>query len=233
MIPRFFVTGTDTDVGKTRVAAALALALRRTLSPVTPVTIVKPVQTGFFSGETGDAETALYQVRAHLRDDLRAKTHARELHRFRKPADPYSAALAEDAAPVTCSELTAEIEGIDGALVVEGAGGIAVPLNANETFADLAAASGLPVIVTVGLRLGCINHTLLTAEYLRSRGCRTTGAILVDRWQETPKEYRADVARCVSKEIAVLAVLPHDSAATAIAQCALQLEEVLCKRCPS
>lgn len=223
MIPRFFVTGTDTDVGKTYVAAALAVALRNALPAGTPVTIVKPIQTGLAAGEAGDADIAARM----------ARVSARELQRFRKPADPFSAALAEGAAPIACSALVAEIARLEGALVVEGAGGIAVPLNAKETFADLAAACALPVVIAVGLRLGCINHTLLTARYAREAGCKLAGAILVARWQEISDDYEADVVRCVSKEVPVLATLPHDPAAAALAESARALEEVLCKFCPS
>lgn len=225
MIPRFFITGTDTDVGKTRVAAAVALALRRSLPRATRVTVVKPIQTGVATGEPGDAQTA-----ARLAG---AQVAARELRRFRKPADPYNAALAEGAVPASCSELVAKIVRIDGALVVEGAGGIAVPLNANETFGDLAFTCAFPVIIAIGLRLGCINHTLLTARYLRSLGCSVAGAILVARWQEPSKDYEADVLRCVSKEVPVLATLPHDPAAKALLDTAMQLEKVLCKQIPS
>ncbi|MGH7659959.1 MAG: dethiobiotin synthase [Vulcanimicrobiaceae bacterium] len=225
MITRFFITGTDTDVGKTRVAAAVALALQRALGAATPLTIVKAVQTGLDAGEPGDAETAARMAGLQIA--------ARELQRFRKPADPYNAALAEGARPVTCEQLAAEIARIDGALVVEGAGGIAVPLNAHETFADLAAMCALPVLIVVGLRLGCINHTLLTAHYLRSLGCTVVGAILVHRWEEASKNYEADVVRCLSKQVPVLAALPYDPAATALADSATQLEEVLCKRIPS
>jgi dethiobiotin synthetase len=225
VIPRFFVTGTDTDAGKTRVVAAIALALRRSLSPATPVTVVKPIQTGLAAGESGDAETAALLTGTQIASC--------ELRRFRKPADPYNAALAEGVTPVACSALAAEIARIEGALVVEGAGGIAVPLNADETFADLAAACGLRVVIAVGLRLGCISHTLLTAHYLRSHGCAVAGAVLVARWQGTLKDYEADVIRCVSKEVPVLATLPHDPAATALAESAVQLQEVLCKPIPS
>jgi dethiobiotin synthetase len=225
MTPRFFITGTDTDVGKTRVAAAIALALRRSLAPATPVTVVKPVQTGLAAREPGDAETAARLAGTRIA--------ARELRRFRKPADPYSAALAEGAVPVTCAELVAKIARIEGALVVEGAGGIAVPLNAKETFGDLAFTCALPVLIVVGLRLGCINHTLLTARYLRTLGCTIAGAVLVARWQPAQKDYEADVTRCVSKEVPVLASLPYDPDAKALADSAVQLEEVLCKRIPS
>lgn len=225
MTSGFFITGTDTDVGKTRVAAAVALALRRSLPQTTPVTIVKPVQTGLAAGEPGDAETARLLAGSNVA--------AQELRRFRKPADPYNAALAEGLAPVTCSQLAAQIASIDGAVIVEGAGGIAVPLNADETFGDLVKACALPVLIAVGLRLGCINHTSLTAHYLRSLGCSIAGAILVDRWHGTTKEYEADVLRCVSKEVPVLATLPHDPAATGLADSAMQLEEVLCKQIPS
>jgi dethiobiotin synthetase len=71
------------------------------------------------------------------------------------------------------NEITAEVDKV----IVEGVGGWQVPLNEHETVADLAKALGLPVIMVVGLRLGCINHALLTAEAIRNDGCELAGWI--------------------------------------------------------
>ena len=127
---RYFVTGTDTDVGKTRVAAALALALRNAgLQP----TIVKIVQTGVQPNEEGDAQHA-----ARL-----AGVPFRELARLRKAADAWAAALDEGASPLHADALAAELNAIAGAIVAEGAGGIMVPLNEREQIGDVAARGNL------------------------------------------------------------------------------------------
>src|SRR5579864_7281464 len=122
---RYLVTGTDTDVGKTRVTAALATALR--IAEQNP-TIVKLVQTGLEAGVPGDAACA---------GKLSGVRHV-ELARFQKPADPWSAALAEGMPTVHAEDLARVLAGIPGALVAEGAGGLAVPLNRAQNFGTVA-----------------------------------------------------------------------------------------------
>jgi dethiobiotin synthetase len=191
---RYFVTGTDTDVGKTRVAAALALALRATGAAPT---VVKAVQTGLAPGVEGDAARA---------GALAGVAHA-ELARFAKPADPWSAALAEGAAVRAC-DLVAWIDALQGALVVEGSGGIMVPLNEREHFGDVVRLARLEVVLAVGLRLGCINHALLTLDFCRAAGIPVAGALLVERWGPTDAAYRDDVARALQGKSRMLGILP-------------------------
>ena len=187
---RYFITGTDTDVGKTRVTAGFARAL--VASGEMPM-VVKPVQTGLRAGEEGDAQRA-----ARLAD-----CGFREYVRFALPADPWAAALAEGRPLVTAAEIAERLADEHGDLVVEGAGGIAVPLGPGETYADLAAAAALSTVVVVGLRLGCINHALLTAAYLRARGVEPAGAVLVARWEPVGADYVADVRRALAGSLAV------------------------------
>jgi dethiobiotin synthase len=212
---RYFVTGTDTDVGKTRVTAALAAALVQTGH--TP-TIVKPVQTGLPPNVPGDAAEA-----AAL-----AGCAARELARYALPADPWSAALAENATPPTAATLAAQIDTIPGDLIIEGAGGIAVPLNATETLADLAAATQAEVIVAVGLRLGCINHTLTTLLYARTAGLRVVGVVLVERWRAYTPAERDDITRPIARHARILGLIDHDpNAHRSVAQGAAMLSRAL------
>src|SRR5579863_2741700 len=146
---RYFVTGTDTDVGKTRVSASLALALKNAgLNP----TIVKLVQTGLAPGVPGDAARA----------GKAAGVRFVELARFEKAADPWSAAVAYGVPAVHASELVEAIAHIEHGLVAEGAGGLMVPLNQREHFGNVAAIAKLDTILVVGLKLGCLNHALLT-----------------------------------------------------------------------
>lgn len=202
---RYFVTGTDTDVGKTRVAAALALALRRTGEAPT---FVKVVQTGAAPGAEGDA------ARAGV---LAGVPHV-ELERFEKPADPWSAALAAGAA-LQARDLAARIELLEGPLVVEGSGGIMVPLNERERLVDVVRLAKLEVVLAVGLRLGCINHALLTLEACYETGIPVAGAMLVERWGSTDAEYRDDVMRALQESAPIVGILPFapaepDSVAT-------------------
>lgn len=194
---RYLITGTDTDVGKTRVTAALATALR--VADEAP-TIVKLVQTGLDPGVPGDAARA---------GKLSGCKHV-ELARFRKPADPWSAALAEGMPTVHAEDLGRIIDGINGAVVAEGAGGLAVPLNSAQNFATVAVLAKLEVILVVGLRLGCMNHALLTLGMCDQLRLRVAGGVLVDRWEKSDPSYAADVRRALQGKLEILGILPFD-----------------------
>lgn len=193
---RYFVTGTDTDVGKTRVTAALAMALRNAgLQP----TIVKIVQTGIGPDEEGDAQRA-----ARL-----AETPWRELARFPKAADPWAAALDAGETPLQAAALAAQLDAVGGCIVAEGAGGIMVPLNACEQIGDVAVRAKLHAVAAVGLRLGCINHALLTLRRCDELGMPVACAVLVDRWSVTDDAYRADVRRALESRANLVGVVAY------------------------
>jgi dethiobiotin synthetase len=158
-----FVTGTDTGVGKTRVAVALIRALRaRGLR----VAGMKPVAAGHDAGELNEDVTALMQaadVEAPLRDvNPYAFAPAIAPH---IAADEAGVRIELDVIAAAYARLAARAD----VVVVEGAGGWRVPLNASEDMADLAARLALPVLLVVGLRLGCLSHALLTAESVAAR----------------------------------------------------------------
>src|SRR5579884_4287787 len=194
---RYLVTGTDTDVDKTRVTAALAAALR--ISGEDP-TIVKLVQTGLVPGTPGDAARA----------GGLAQTRHVELARFRKPADPWSAALAEGMPTVHAEDLSRIIDGISGAVVAEGAGGLAVPLNRAQNFATVAVIAKLQIVLVVGLRLGCMNHALLTLALCDQLKLAVAGCVLVDRWEKSDPSYAADVTRALQGKVNILGIVPFD-----------------------
>ena len=195
---RYFVTGTDTDVGKTRVTAALALALRQ--AGATP-TIVKLVQTGVRADEAGDAQRAA----------AASGCTALEFARYDAPADPWSAALACNRRPPEATALAKRLREIATPVVAEGAGGIAVPLNEHESFAAVAKEADLAVVITIGLRLGCINHAALTLAMCEQLGIRVAGSVLVERWQPMPAAYVADVRRTLEAKLPELAFMAFDS----------------------
>jgi dethiobiotin synthetase len=158
-----FVTGTDTGVGKTRVAVALIHALRaRGLR----VGAMKPVSAGSAPGEFNEDVAALlgaanatgapHDVNPYAFEPAVAPHIAAERARVRIDLDVVAAAYARLAAA-------------SDVVVVEGAGGWRVPLNDREDMADLAQRLGLPVVLVVGLRLGCLSHALLTAESIARR----------------------------------------------------------------
>jgi dethiobiotin synthase len=192
-----YVTGTDTDVGKTRVCAAIARAWN---DGAAVPTIVKLVQTGIARSEPGDAELAARWASARWS----------ELGRFRAAADPWSAALAESNRPLRLAALLKGLRACAEPVVVEGSGGAAVPLNEAETLTEVAAAAGLDAVVAVGLRLGCANHALLTISYLKERGIRIAGVVCVERWEPVDPSYRNDVARILSPHALFLGTIPFD-----------------------
>lgn len=169
-----FVTGTDTGVGKTLVSAALLHALAQRHAKVVGM---KPVAAGAVRvGEAWTSEDALV---------LRAASTIAVPPELDNPVllpEPMSPHLAAQRAGaridiehiVRCYRQLADRA---EAVVVEGAGGFLVPLGEHETGADLAQALALPVVLVVGLRLGCLNHALLTAEAIRARGLRLVGWI--------------------------------------------------------
>jgi len=150
-----FVTGTDTGVGKTVVSAALALR--------TGFGYWKPIQTG---NENDTAEVQRLAACAVFDQGVRLP-------------DPVSPHLAAERSGTTIAvaEVVSQAPG-DGSWIVEGAGGVLVPLNAREKMIDLMTALALPVVVVARSTLGTINHTLLTLEALRSRGLRVEMVVL-------------------------------------------------------
>jgi len=168
----FFVTGTDTEVGKTLVSCALVHHLRRTHARVVGM---KPVAAGTVDTPHGpDNEDAMALRAAGSVDVPRALSNPYCLAR---PLSPHLAARAEGVA-IDLELLVdrfAQLRARADAVVVEGAGGFHVPLDDARTGADLAQRLGLPVVLVVGLRLGCLNHALLTAEAVRARGLRLAG----------------------------------------------------------
>ena len=168
----FFVTGTDTEVGKTLVSCALVHHLRRSHARVVGM---KPVAAGTVDTADGpDNEDAIA---------LRAAGSVPVPRRLANPSClplPLSPHLAARAAGVAIDldllvDRYHQLAALADAVVVEGAGGFHVPLDDTRTGADLAERLALPVVLVVGLRLGCLNHALLTAEAVRARGLRLAG----------------------------------------------------------
>ena len=169
-----YITGTDTGVGKTLVSATLLAALN---AAGIAANGMKPVASGCEkkNGEwrNADAES--------LRDDSARKLPYEQVNPFAFP-DPIAPHLA---AAIVHSEIRIEtiasafaaLYKNSDAVVVEGVGGWAVPFSATAMQSDLVRALKLPVILVVGLRLGCINHALLTARAIAADGCELLGWI--------------------------------------------------------
>lgn len=165
MTPGFIVTATDTDVGKTVFAAALAQALHGYYW--------KPVQAGFSDGT--DSETV-----ARL-SGLPPERILPEAYRLRLPASPHLAAAAED---IKIDPDALQPPGCDAPLIIEGAGGVLVPLSKDRLFADVFARWGIPVILCARTRIGTINHCLLSIEALRARRIPVHGIAFIGNADE-------------------------------------------------
>lgn len=176
-----FVVGTDTGIGKTLVAAAL---LHRFRDGGFRAVGMKPVAAGCDEVAPGvwrnaDVEALLDASSLPAGDDpddWRARINP---CLFREPLAPHIAA-AREGAHIDLPRLVAAFHRLrDGdnfdAVVVEGAGGLRVPLNGTEDGGDLAVALGLPLVLVVGMRLGCLNQALLTQESIAARGLALAG----------------------------------------------------------
>ncbi len=156
-----FVTGTDTGIGKTVVSACL---VRRWSAEYW-----KPVQTGL-DEDPGDTRTV-----AHLASAPASRMHTPR-YAFQAPLSPEAAAAAEGAAVALADLVLPEGR---APIVVEGAGGVLVPLGGGALMADLMVQLGLPVLLVARTTLGTINHTLLSLEVLRARGLTVWGVVMV------------------------------------------------------
>lgn len=164
-----FVTGTDTEIGKTLASCAL---LHAYAAQGLRVAGMKPVAAGLGAGGVNED---VAQLRAASTVD--APYALVNPFLFREPMAPHIAAQREGAA-ISMASIVAAYEALSAqadVVIVEGVGGFRVPLTDALDGADLAARLGLPVILVVGLRLGCLNHALLTAEAVRARGLKLAG----------------------------------------------------------
>ena len=215
-----FVTGTDTNVGKTVVAAALMLRYRGEAA----LRYWKPIQTGIRdsgfgirtsdSGASNDDDTAEVARLSSASEDEIVRCGVR----LPDPVSPHLAAQRVGTR-TTVRELTALVRKVDHTSrsesriphhesrtrwIVEGAGGALVPLNERETMADLMQALDLPVLVAARSTLGTINHTCMTIEVLRRRMLRVAGVVMVG---EPNDENRLAIERYGAAE--VIAQMPR------------------------
>ena len=211
MTRRVFITGTDTGVGKTFIACALARALRERGASVAAL---KPIETGCESraGElfAADAEALADAVErgvaggrapgtvfrsADAKREARGPAQAAGgkpdrtpshsvAYTFAAPLAPLAAAEAEgvsiDLARLDAAVAAAEQRAAGGVVVIEGAGGLLVPVRAGVSMADLAARWSCELVIVARAGLGTINHTLLTVEAARAWGLPITGVVLND-----------------------------------------------------
>lgn len=212
----WFVTGTDTEIGKTHVSCAL---LRAAASNGLRAVGMKPVAAG-----------AEWLGERRINEDTAALLAAGNVDAPESLVTPYC--FANPIAP----HIAAQDEGVDidfglirtafealamraDCVLVEGAGGLLVPLGPQQDFAGLAAALDLPVILVVGMRLGCINHALLTVSAIEARGLKLAGWV-ANRIDPQMRRFDDNLSTLQARiDAPLLGIVPHgsiDAAATAL-----------------
>jgi dethiobiotin synthetase len=212
------VTGTDTGVGKTRVAAGIAASLCRAGKRVG---VLKPVATGVGPGGCDDAAVLLEAIGGGVPEERVAPLV------FQAPLAPAVAARLEGQ-PLDFERLLGKVGEALGwwaaraeVMVVEGVGGLLTPLTETATVAELAIALDYPLVLVARRGLGTLNHTLLSVEAAKRRGLRLAGLVLnaadsedIDLSAETNAE---ELARRL-EGVAILAELPHLSEPAALSK---------------
>jgi|TARA_B110000090_G_scaffold194385_1_gene229473 dethiobiotin synthetase len=194
-----FITGTDTDVGKTVVACGfLAAANDQGLRTAA----IKPVAAGCEitqQGMTNDDALQLQAAASHKLSYQQINPVALE------PAIAPHIAAAESGVRMSASRLVGYCRGVSlmpvDMVVIEGAGGWRVPINSRETLADVARELECAVIVVVGMRLGCLNHALLTMEAIRRDGLQIAGwvANILDTEMPRLQENIDTLKQCINE----------------------------------
>jgi dethiobiotin synthetase len=212
-VASFFVTGTDTGVGKTVASTALLAAARaRGLC----VAALKPLESG---------STAADSDAARLADAAGLAVDEVALYRFADPVAPGVGAEREGIA-IDFDRIWDRLDDVEtrgsDLVLVEGAGGLLVPLGGGRTTADLVRELALPLIVVARDALGTINHTLLTVEVAIARGLPVAG-IIVSRGTADPsaaEENLREIDRALAGDPPILGVLPflHDRTTAALAR---------------
>lgn len=205
-----FVTGTDTEIGKTFVSCAL---LRGFAREGLQAAAMKPIAAGAF-----ELNGELHNEDADQLDDASTvllPPAMRTPYLLKEPAAPHIAAALENVALDIDHIVACHAQALQRAdvVVVEGVGGFRVPLTATHDTADLAVALKLPVVLVVGMRLGCISHALLTAEAIAARGLTLAGWVAnrVDPDMTFPDENIASIREHLAREhgAPLLGIVPH------------------------
>lgn len=204
-----FVTGTDTGVGKTILAAAVVAALR---ARGMAVRALKPLITGL-----DEPQDPLWPSDDRLLGEVSGMAPEEiTLRRYGPPVSPHlAAALSEESldGPTLVQEVR-DRSGGAGTVVIEGAGGLLVPIGDGYDMRSLAADVGLPVLIAARPGLGTINHTLLTLEAARAGGLEVAGVVLTP-WPVTPspmeESNRQTIAQLGAVDVSVLPTISRPS----------------------
>jgi dethiobiotin synthetase len=200
----YFITGTDTNVGKTWVTVAL---MRYFKSQGQSVVGMKPVASGCFMqhGELKNLDALLIQENASVKLDYSLVNP----YAYALPVSPHIAGVND---PVDLAKVSANFSRLmplADTVLVEGAGGWYAPINNHENVSDLALILGLPVILVVAIRLGCINHAQLSAQAILQSGLPCAGWVAVCTEPQLPSLEENIQTLTEKLPIPRLAVLPY------------------------
>jgi dethiobiotin synthetase len=175
MTQSYFVIGTDTNVGKTYIATAL---VQHFVQKGFQTVGMKPVASGCRVNQVGELSNEDVLALNHA-SNIKAPLHLTNPYRFMPAIAPHLAAeqVGVDMRSEVIAQAHQQLASLAEVVIVEGAGGFFVPMNAKQTLADVALQLDIPIILVVGMRLGCINHALLTVEAMQSRGLSLAGWI--------------------------------------------------------
>ncbi len=185
-----FITGTDTDAGKTFVTAGIVRAFRNAGIDAIPL---KPVQTGCVNDVSSDLEFSLN--RSGWSADLSEKKRLCPV-RFSHECSPHLAAELSDSS-INVNELAGKLQELSRnheCIVAEGAGGVLVPLGSGKTMLDLMISLGWPVVLVAANRLGAINHTLMSINTIRNAGLALAGVVMNQISEPSPLYSRNNIA---------------------------------------
>ncbi len=200
-----FITGTDTGVGKTFVACALARGFK---AQGMKVGVMKPVETGCRGRNGGLIPEDARKLREAAGSEDPIDTI--NPYRFSPPLAP-SLAAREAGVTIELQRIKRSYEELsekNDVVIVEGAGGLMVPLTDSKTFADLVLFLGLPMVVVAPNRLGVINHTLLTVRCAEAAGIEVRGAVLNNLSVETDESAPHNAGELKRLGITVIKTLP-------------------------
>ncbi len=171
----FFITGTDTDVGKTYVACKL---IEQYVAQGYKVIGMKPVAAGteFVDGAWANVDV----LKLEAVSNVKASRVLINPYSFKEAIAPHIAAkkAGVEIKISVIKNAFEELKRLADIVIVEGAGGFLVPLNDTENMADFAAALDIPIVLVVGMKLGCINHSLLTIEAIKARNLKLHGWVV-------------------------------------------------------
>ena len=218
----FFVTGTDTGVGKTVISAGLTRAL---VGRGLRVAVMKPVASGSDATPAGLRNSDALALMAAA--NVTAPYEVVNPYCFLPPVSPHIAAR-EARVAIDLALLRERFQSLAAAadcVIVEGAGGWLAPIGDSAAMADLAAALGLPVLLVIGLRLGCLNHALLTRESLDARGAVFAGWIAnaIEPCFERAAENLATLTSRLGKPLARVAFLGAGNGTADLSEAAAKL----------